>query len=260
MALTLLHAMTCAADTHVYAARQSGSLELELFRPRGTGPFPTVLVLHGGGWVGGNRREMNAICAELVRAGFAAATASYRFAPAHPWPAQVQDAKEAVTFLRANGARLGLRTDKLGTLGFSAGGHMASMLGTAATGKFRVQAVVSISGIHDLAAPLTPDGERYQIVQKLLAERPGDSPSRRPGASPITHVTGRSAPHYFLQGKSDPLVPASQSTAMQSALQSKKVPSVLDLVDGMGHGLNPSRAAERAALGRAAAWLHRQIG
>jgi acetyl esterase/lipase len=201
------------------------------------GAGPTVLVLHGGGWGTGHRREMAAICAEIARAGSRAVAGSYRFAPHHKWPAQHEDVLRLVEAHRPVAA-----------LGFSAGAHLASWLGVEA----RVQAVVGIAGIYDLEIPLTPAGEEYGIVSRLLTI---DTPEERRFASPVHHVGTRTAPHFLIHGEEDPLVPVSHSFAMAEELGRRGLSVRFRLVPSMGHGLLPTRMGDRHALDEALAWL-----
>ena len=81
-------------------------LKLDLAMPKeGDGPFPAVVCVHGGGWVGGDRKQMAATVQVLARRGFVAVTPDYRTAPAHRFPAQLEDCKAAVRWLRANAAK-----------------------------------------------------------------------------------------------------------------------------------------------------------
>lgn len=243
-----------APQVFTYTQRGTTRLQLDYYRPPRGPALPLIVVFHGGGWVSGNRSDMSAVCVALSKEGYAVASVSYRFAPKDLWPAQLEDARAAVRYLRANAERLRLKPDKVAALGFSAGGHLSSWLGVSGRPEERVQAVVSIAGIHDLAAPLTKEGEAYRIVQKLLG--PND-PKGRPAASPITKVDAKSAPHYFIQGGADPLVPPAQSKAMLAKLQARKVPAQFELVPKMVHGIDLTKAEQKAALARAVSFVRK---
>jgi acetyl esterase/lipase len=227
-------------------------LAMDLYLPRsGKGPFPAVLLLHGGGWSMGHRSEMAGIARVFATEGFVAATADYRLAPAHLWPAQRQDVFDAVDYLRAHARELGILPQAIGAAGVSAGGHLSAILGTAQ----KVQAVGSISGIHDFSAPMTPDGDRYGIIERLLGETERDEAKRRE-ASPLTYVDGTSAPTMFVCGGKDPLVPRSQSEGMAKALKAAKVKTeILDVPD-MGHVPNVDKPDDAEAMRSLARWMH----
>src|SRR5262249_59047966 len=97
----------------------------------GDGPVPVVVGLHGGGWRMGKRQDLAKLTELLAAQGFAAARVSYRLAPQHQFPAQIEDCKAAVRWLRANAKKYKLNPDRVGAVGFSAGAHLACLLGTA---------------------------------------------------------------------------------------------------------------------------------
>src|SRR4051812_34937100 len=125
-----------------YAAPAGEPLKLDFVAPAGPGPHPCVVLLHGGAWKTGSRKDLSTVrmdvgtpgksLAEVLAAkGFATASVGYRLAPKHKFPAQIEDAKTAVRFLRANAAKFHIDPDRIGAMGFSAGGHIAALLGTA---------------------------------------------------------------------------------------------------------------------------------
>src|SRR5262245_29691065 len=146
----------------VYGKGGDQDLKLNLALPAGDGPFSAILCVHGGGWKAGDRADLNLLIAYLADRGFAAATVSYRLAPKHKFPAQIEDCKAAVRWLRANAKQHRINPDKIGAVGFSAGGHLVSLLGAAdkdagLEGKggnpeqsTKIQAVVNFFGPTDL--------------------------------------------------------------------------------------------------------------
>lgn len=198
----------------------------------------------------GHRSEMAGIARIFAGEGFVAATADYRLAPAHLWPAQRQDVFDAVDYLRAHARELNILPEAISAAGVSAGGHLSAILGTFQ----RVRAVGSISGIHDFNAPLTPDGDRYGIIERLLGETERDEAKRRE-ASPLTYVDGKSAPTMFVCGGKDPLVPRSQSEGMEKALKAAKVETQILDVPEMGHVPNVENRDEAEAMTKLAKWM-----
>ena len=146
----------------VYGKGGAVDLQLDLATPaQGKGPFPAVVCIHGGGWRGGSRQQLDGLIKVLAKRGFVAATVSYRLTDKAAFPAQIEDCKAAVRWLRANAEKYRIRADAVGAVGFSAGAHLASLLGTAdksaelegqggnADQSSRVQAVVSFFGPSD---------------------------------------------------------------------------------------------------------------
>ena len=141
-------------------------LKLDLAMPAdGAGPYPAVVCIHAGGWVGGKRQEMSQTIRTLAGRGYVAVSPDYRLAGAHArFPAQVEDCKAAVRWLRANAVKYKIDPNHIGAVGFAAGGHLACMLAVTDKGdglegsggnadvSSRVEAVVSFFGPSDLTA------------------------------------------------------------------------------------------------------------
>jgi len=233
----------------VYGKGGTEELKLDLAMPKeGAGPFPAIVFLHGEGWRAGNRRQMSHFIEGVARMGWVGVTVEYRLVPAARFPAQVEDCKAAVRWLRANAGKYRIRPDRIGVVGFSAGGHLASMLGVTgekdglegeggSTGQSsRVQAVVSFFGPEDFSTRDWPrDLEREVIVQFLggsFAERP--DVYRR--ASPVSYVTGDAPPFLLFHGRNDELVPVDQSIRLAEKLKSAGVPVRLVVLEGEKHG------------------------
>lgn len=251
-----------------YSHTKDGELQLDIIKPNPEKDLHLAIILiHGGGWVGGNHSQMTEIGAYLADKGFLCASIDYRLAPKNLWPAQLDDAQTAVRYVRVHAKELGVKADRIGAAGISAGGHLSMLLGTTDTwhdGDFkgvssRVQAVCSISGIHDLDSPLTVAGEKWRIVQALLGENDKANHAARAKASPDYYLDKKTAPTLFIQGKIDPLVPPEQSTVAAAKLKALSVPTQTILVDGMGHGLSPQNPPEAAALDEMVNWMKKYL-
>jgi acetyl esterase/lipase len=223
------------------------ALHLNLGRPAKEGPpRPCVLVVHGGGWAAGARHHHDAQVKELARRGYVAATVGYRFAPRHPFPAQVEDVKCAVRFLRAHAERYGIDKERLGAVGFSAGAHLSMLLGTMDAGDglegeggwadqpSKVQAVVAWFGPTDFSAEY-PEKSRG-IVRNFIGGTLQEKPEQYRLASPIHYVNPGDAPMLLLQGTKDPLVPHDQAFRMIEALSNAGIRGRADILIGAGHG------------------------
>jgi acetyl esterase/lipase len=255
--------------TVIYTHRPLNNLSLDIIKPAPeTSLHRGILLIHGGGWVGGRRADMDEIAHFLADKGFVTVTVDYRLAPKDVWPAQLDDVQTAVRYMRSNATELGIQPDKIGAAGVSAGGHLSLFLGsidTRAEGEYpgvssRVQAVGSISGIHDLNEPMTPLGEGYHIVQTLLGEKPGAIDKKaRAAASPITFADKKTAPTMFIQGLNDPLVPQDQTTKAEEHLKKLGVNTTSQFVEGMGHGISPGAPQQAKALNQLVFWMFKYL-
>jgi len=230
----------------VYGEAGGEKLTLHLALPAGPGPFPGVLFIHGGGWSGGKKDDHKNEALEAARRGFVGVTVGYRLAPKSKFPAQVEDVKCAVRWMRAHAGELKLNPKKLGAVGFSAGAHLAMMLGTMekadgldesggwADQSSKVQAVVEFAGPTDLLAEI-PEISKG-ILKNFLGGPPEEMQEAYRRASPVTYVSPGDAPMLLYQGTEDPLVPWQQAQLMAQALAKVKVPGRMELLLGAGHG------------------------
>ena len=241
-------AKVATANDIVYAKPGDAELKLDLARPAdGDGPFPAVVVIHGGGWRGGNKADTRPILAELAKRGYVAISPQYRFCPKDKFPAQVHDVKASVRWLKGHAGEYKIDAGHVGAMGFSAGGHLALMLGL--TGKddglegdapadapdAKVQAVVNYFGPTDLGAVDIPAVSK-PLVRDFLGAPDGEISEAARKASPLTYVSEGDAPTLTFQGTKDPLVPYSQAIKLNDAQTAKGVPGRVELLVGVGHG------------------------
>jgi len=208
------------------------AIPADVYQPAGTGPWPGVLLIHGGSWTAKDRRsDMDSIAERLARRGYVVMNATYRLAPQHPHPAQVQDLQQALAWMRAHAAELRLRSDRLATFGYSAGGHLAALLGAVdAPAKLRVQAVVAGGAPSDLRKwPNSRD------VVSYLGGPLNEVPAQYASASPVTHISRDDPPVFLYHGSLDMLVTVDQAIDYQAALTKGGVPNELLWQRGRGH-------------------------
>jgi acetyl esterase/lipase len=233
----------------VYGTGGATELKLDLAMPKnGEGPFPALLCLHGGAWKAGNRNMLEKTIEVLAGRGYVGVTASYRLAPESKFPAQIEDCKAAVRWLRANAATYRINPDRIGVLGFSAGAHLACLLGTtdkndglegaggSTTQSSRVQAVVSFFGPTDLTKKTWTQEVEETILVPFLGATIDQNPEIYRKASPITYVTSNDPPFLFFHGSEDKLVQVGQSKALAEKLRAAGVDARVVVVDGEGHG------------------------
>jgi len=240
-------------QTVVYRTVGDKNVELDLYVPNPpqdafrARPPRLVVLIHGGGWASGSKEELNDLSEYFVGKGFAVANINYRLAPEDIWPAMLEDCLAAVAYLRQHEADHGYDASRIIAGGESAGGHLSMWLAV----KGQVSTVLSISGLHDLSLKMTPEGEKYKIVQKALGK---NYPADVRDFSPLNYVTSSLAPVYFIHGEKDPWVQFEHSARAESKLKSLGVRTKAVLVSGMGHGIKPKVATERKALDAFVAW------
>lgn len=226
----------------VYDARHATGV-MDVYLPAGGGAArPGVMLIHGGAWRGGDRGHFEAAARRLADSGYVAATIDYRLVPA-AFPAEVQDCLCALAFLRAHAADYGLDPARVAVMGYSAGSHLASLVGVAAerdelapdcaagrTGP--PAAVIAGSGAYDLRT------RRHQWVEDFMGGTPEELPELYALASPITHVRPGLPPVLLIQGEDDWIAAPEQAAQMRAALQGAGVFTRLLTLDGGGHLLN----------------------
>jgi len=232
----------------VYGRVGTWELKLDLAAPKAGGPFPAIVFLHGEGWRAGNRRQMGHFIEGVARMGWVGVTVEYRLVPKARFPAQVEDCKAAVRWMRANAATYRIREDRIGVVGFSAGGHLASMLGVTgerdglegaagnAGESSRVQAVVSFFGPEDFTTRDWPPDLEREVIVPFLGGSFAERPDLYRKASPVSYVTGDAPPFLLFHGRKDELVPVDQSIRLAEKLKNAGVPARLVILEGEKHG------------------------
>lgn len=212
------------------------ALKADLYVPEGPGPFPAVVVVHGGGWIKGQRSEMDRICRQLAGHGLVAVNIDYRLAPAQIFPAPLQDLQQAMRWVHAHAADYRIDDRHIGAWGYSAGAELVSLLGTLGPGDpnfaegTRPQAVVSGG---------TPADLRFASSSPLVHQYLGGTLEQRPqayrDASPLAFVSPDDPPMFFYHGGLDWVVGDINARRMKQELDRAGVPAELYLVHGIGH-------------------------
>ncbi len=238
-----------------YCMAGGQELKLDVYYPTLIeGAWQAVVFIHGGGWVGGDKSEARAtfLFQDMLRANFLVVSVNYRLAPEHKFPAQIEDVKCAIRFLRANASRFNLDPNRIAAMGNSAGGHLAALLGTTdpsagfeGNGGYpeqssRVQGVVTISAPIDYTLDCTE--ENVRLLQGVFGVSSCEERALVAFADPSTYITPDDPPFLILHGDRDPQVPVMHALYFYNKLQNVSVPSILYVILGGGHGL--SRRAE----------------
>ncbi len=245
--------------TVTYCSGPLASGTLDLYQPASVpkGGSPVAVFFHGGAWMLGDSAIgpgtfIGDLESSLVDDGWAFASVNYRLAPSYRWPAQIDDAKCAVRFLRANAALLHINPARVAAVGSSAGGQLASLLGLAGPGAgfdvgafpgvpSTVEAVVEEFGPADLNASSWSATAVARQVSPEVFGVPAQPPSPvLAAASPVTYVAPGSPPFLVIQGADDDVVVPSQSEELVQRLDDTDGRATLVLVAHAGHGLVPT--------------------
>jgi acetyl esterase/lipase len=234
----------------VYGTGNNIPLRLDVWEKQNTTqPVPTVIYIHGGGWVFGAKAGADTLLMPYIQKGWNAVNVEYRMASQSLAPAAVQDTRCALRWVFRNAEKYHFDTDRLVLTGHSAGGHLALITGLltpdagfddycpadpASDKPLHVAAIVNWYGITDVADLLSgPDRKTYAVM--WLGGQPGSVDLAR-RLSPITYVRAGLPPIITIHGDQDPTVPYSQAVRLHQALDKVKVPNELVTIHGGHHG------------------------
>lgn len=230
-------------EKHVYnnAANQP-PLHLLFTRSQQRVPAPCVLVLHTGGWNNGTPAEFRAMNSHLARRGYATASIQYRLAPRWTWPAQRDDVRAALDYLRHNARALGIDPDRLVLLGRSAGGQIAQAAAYGLQDR-AIRGVIAFYAPADLHfayryARSDDVLNSWQLLREYLGGDPGTRPENYDSASGIGLVGPESPPTLLLHGKRDELVWVQQSRRLRARLDEAGVKNAFLQLDWATHAFD----------------------
>jgi acetyl esterase len=234
-------------------------LTLDVYKPAKKGKDrPAVVIIHGGAWRMGDKALFAEQGNRLAERGFVAFSVNYRLAPAHPYPAAVDDVEAAVEWVRKHAKEYGVDPDRIGALGGSAGAHLTGLLATLGKGSLekghRISAAVAWSGPMDFVslAPVAAGGDG--AIPTFLGCAPDACPDTYAEASPITHVDKSDAPMLLVNSTME-LVPQSQTDAMKAALDEAGVANQAIILPGQAH----SRAYSNRVWDQTASFLENYL-
>src|SRR5215469_7371693 len=233
-------------------------LRLDMTRPkvRPDKPMPVVVYLHGGGWRGHKGKTGT----RFASRGFFGVVVDFRPSDEAPFPAQLEDVKCAIRFLRAKAKEFHIDTARIAVWGDSSGGHIAALLGTTGNVKefegaggwqdfsSRVNAVILVSAPTDLQRAFE-EARQLGITEEALAQPRADveqfiggrleeSKEKLARANPIAYVAKDDPPFLLIHGDQDQVVSASNSIWLYEALKAANVPAELDILKGSGHNIS----------------------
>ena len=242
-----------------YARVGNKSLKLDLYLPEGQGPFPLIIWVHGGGWTSGDK-SLSADSPQIRQAarGYAVASINYRLSQTAKFPAQIEDCKAAIRWLRAHATQYNLDPSRIAAWGSSAGGHLVALMGTSAGAtdlegdggnldySSRVQAVVDWFGPIDLLkmsadslsfpCNLIDHNSVFSPESLLIGCAIQSCPDKTERANPINYVSADDPAFLIMHGTDDCLVGPTQSQRLFNALTAAGVEASLKFIEGAGHG------------------------
>jgi acetyl esterase/lipase len=233
-------------------------LHAEVARPAKTPAhlMPAAIIIHGGGWSSGSQKDSK-MYTFMAAHGYFAASIEYRLSGEAKWPAQIEDCKLAVRWLRANAAKYHVDPNRFVAIGGSAGGHLAVCVGVMdkesefeGHGGYpgvssRVQAVIDSNGPSHFA----------NNFPNLFGTDPAPKPDAYQKASPLKYIRAGLPPFLVFHGDMDPVVPFENSSSLVAALQKAGVPVKFIVVKGGGHDLTPTPEAKEARWNESLVWL-----
>jgi alpha-L-fucosidase 2 len=259
----VLAASTTSATVRdvVYGEVAGETLLLDAVVPSGAGPFPILILIHGGGWTGGDKAgDIAPLLSPLAAAGFTCVSINYRLAPQHRWPACRDDVLAAIRWVKAHAAKFKGDGSRIALIGYSAGGHLASFAATVVDDSARVQAVVGLAALTDFEQELPKRGHVLGRAQQGLLNRPAELTPESLGLlralSPVNHLRPGLPPFFLLHGDADQSVPFEQSVAFQSKLRALGVRCDLLRLPGAPHRLSDWDKFLPDYRDRLLAWLH----
>jgi acetyl esterase/lipase len=246
-------------------------LLLDASVPEGAGPFPVAILVHGGGWNGGDKAnvgfegkgaDISPWFAPLTAAKFTWFSINYRLAPVHRWPACLEDVETAIRWVKAHARDFKGDPERIALLGHSAGGQLVCQAATVVDDSVRVQAVVGFAPVTNHEQELPVRGGLSASLQALL-NRPKEITPESLGLirvlSPLNHVRPGLPPFLLIHGDADKTVPIQQSHDFQAQLRANGVECELQVLPGAGHRLSEWDKVAPGYRTRFVAWLDRHL-
>ena len=218
----------------VYSNRSNTPpLKADLYLPGRGDLIPVVITIHGGGWSGRSRGDIEAVAKKLTRRGYAVFNISYHFAPDFKYPTQLHDVQDALRWIDQNHRDYNLDRNRINTWGYSSGAHLAALTAAETDSTDPLPPVNAV-----VAGGIPADLSVYSnspIIIPFIGGNRGEKADTYRQASPINHITPEHPPVFLFHGKNDGLVEVEQSINYHHALQDQGIKSELYLHRLWGH-------------------------
>ena len=260
--ITLLLADTARAELKTdikFAEAGDTNLMLDAFVPEGRGPLPTCILVHGGGFMKGDKQNnFKPLFEPLSKAGFTWFTINYRLAPQYRYPACVEDVESAIRWVKAHAAEYKADPQRIALIGESAGGHLVSLAGVRAKADTRVAVVVPFYAPHDLELQAKQNQTTPLWAEALFGLKELNDASWKilRDASPINHIHKDLPPYLLIHGTKDDKVPFEQSLKFQEKMKAAGNVCDLVVVEGGAHGIRGWEKIDPGYKDKMIAWLH----
>jgi len=238
------------------------SLTLDAFVPAGKGPFPTCIIVHGGGYTKGDKTSyVKPLFAPLSQAGFAWFSINYRLAPAHRWPACVEDVRAAIAWVKAHADQYHVDVNRIALIGESAGAHLAAFAVVGGPKESQVAAVVPFYGAFDRELQTRHFNRLGASTIALFGVTELNDETwrllRESSVNPLLH--SGLPPFLLIHGDQDQQVPLKQSIQFQKQMKELGNDCELIVIPGGGHGMGSWRKLDSDYLARMIAWLQNRL-
>lgn len=240
----------------VFGSGGGRDLRCDVFTPPGdVRDAPAVLLVHGGGWRQGDRTQLRGYGILLGREGYLCVASEYRLVQESPWPAQIEDVRTALRWMRSNATQLGIDPDRIAIEGNSAGAHLALMAAGDQQEGAEVAAAVAIYAPTLFAHEGRPRG----AVPLAALVDGGGTADVATQASPLSLVTPAFPPTMLVHGSADELVPLAASLVMYEALAGAGVPTELHLYAEQAHAFDADPRFGRQVAAEMLLFLNRYV-
>ena len=207
-------------------------LKLDASIPDGPGPHPAVIIVHGGGFLRGDKQTyVPPLFAPLTEAGYAWFSIDYRLAPAHLFPTPNEDVRAAFAYVMQHAKEFKVDPKRIALMGESAGATIVAYYAATEKGKFKPKAVVDLYGVVDWEYNTETLGKLSEGATAWLAN------TDLKKASAITYIRKDMPPFLFIHGTKDPQVPFGNSPRMCAAMRAIHAECEVFVVEGGGHGM-----------------------
>jgi acetyl esterase/lipase len=263
--VALFGRIACAEDKpDIEYGRASGeSLRLDAHIPDGRGPFPMVIMVHGGGWTSGDKhKDITTVLEALTKSGeFTWFSINYRMARTNHWPACFKDVQTAIRWARGHATEYKGDPQRMALMGYSAGGQLTCLATVQAKEDMRVQAVVGFAPATDMVADTERRGGLSKSLQALFGRETVDDTVKTllKEMSPINYVRPGLPPFLFVQGDADKTVPYDQTLAFMSKLKENHVPCEIIMIKGAPHRITDWDKFDPSYKEKLVAWLEQKL-
>lgn len=253
-------------ENQVFGTTGKRDLLCDVFSPPvKTAKMPAILLLHGGGWAGGDKSQLKPYAIQLARYGFVCVCSEYRLIGESIWPAQIHDVKAAIRWMRANAETLGIDAEKICVSGNSAGGHLALILG-GSVGVAELEGEggnsgfsTHVSAVSAIYAPAEIKlSHNPMLIGALLGKDAGEKEELQ--ASPSSYVNKDYPPSILVHGSKDELVPHESSWRLYHLMEEHGVSAELHLYQGLPHAFDMNRDYYRQITDMITLYFKRHLG